>query len=281
MVNRVDTNGRLQQSKLQVEIMSILSGRVIAITGGCGDIGRAVARRLAAEDAAVILLDLLESSLGQDVAGSTGKEGTRVSYHRCDVADRADVDRVFSRIHEEHGRIDVAIANAGIYIEQAFVEIAAEAWAKTLGVNLSGCFHVGQAAAKLMVNQTPDQNGLKGKILFTGSAVQHMTWPEGTAYIVSKAAVKALARNMALELADHGIRVNVMAPGIVMAGMARRLIERDPKSGPRARAAIPIGELSTPERVADAYLFLCSPQSDYMTGSVLLVDGGMSLGKRA
>jgi NAD(P)-dependent dehydrogenase (short-subunit alcohol dehydrogenase family) len=107
-----------------------------------------------------------------------------------------------------------------------------------------------------------------------------MPWPEGTSYIVSKAGIKAMARNMAQELAGRGIRVNVLAPGIVMAGLSRQVYESDPAFGPRATSAIPLGEFGTAEQVADAFAFLCSAASNYMTGSVLLMDGGCSLVKR-
>jgi NAD(P)-dependent dehydrogenase (short-subunit alcohol dehydrogenase family) len=149
-----------------------------------------------------------------------------------------------------------------------------------LAVNLTGCFHVAQTAARIMLKQEPQRDGVRGKILFTGSWVQDMPFPEGTSYIVSKAGVKALARNMAQELASQGIRVNIVAPGIVMAGLSKYVYETNPEFGPRATAAIPLGEFGTAEQVAEAFAFLCGPQSNYMTGSVLLVDGGASLVKR-
>ena len=114
-------------------------------------------------------------------------------------------------------------------------------------------------------------------MIFTGSWVGEIPWPEITAYSVSKAAVRMLARSMARELAQFGIRVNVVAPGIVLAGMAKRQHDSDPNYARRAAAAIPLGDLGTVEQIAEATAFLCSPSSDYMTGAVLLVDGGASL----
>ena len=119
--------------------------------------------------------------------------------------------------------------------------------------------------------------GTRGKIIFTGSWVGEIPWPEISAYSVSKAGVRMLARAMARELAGRGIRVNVVAPGIVMAGMARRQYETDPDYARRASVVIPLGEFGTVEQVAKATAFLCSPDGDYATGSVLLVDGGASL----
>jgi len=252
----------------------------VLITGGCGDIGRATARRLIEEGARVAMLDICDNETGQRAAAAAGKAGSAV-FLRCDVSSRQEVESALSEIQSKWGRLDVAIANAGIVRNQPFLEITPEAWARTLDVNLTGCFHVAQLSARIMSRQNPDAHGIRGRILFTGSWVQDMPWPEGTSYIVSKAGIKAMARNMAQELADRGIRVNVVAPGIVMAGLSRQVYETDPDFGPRAIAAIPVGEFGTAEQVADAFAFLCSPRSSYMTGSVLLVDGGCSLVKRS
>jgi NAD(P)-dependent dehydrogenase (short-subunit alcohol dehydrogenase family) len=119
--------------------------------------------------------------------------------------------------------------------------------------------------------------GRAGLVLFTGSWVGEIPWPEISAYCVSKAGVRMLARSMARELAAHRIRVNVIAPGIVFAGMARRQYETDPGYARRASVVVPLGELGTAEQIAQATAFLCSPEAAYMTGSVLLVDGGASL----
>ena len=253
--------------------MGYLNGDVIAITGGCGDIGRATAARLLAEGAQVVLLDLLPQSDGEKIAKQLGSQAR---YFQADVTDRPAVERAL----HSNGRLDVVISNAGMVVNQPFLDIDLEKWEKTLAVNLTGCFLVAQTAARIMVNQEAKVDGVRGKILFTGSWVQDMPFPEGTSYIVSKAGVKALARNMAQELATKGIRVNVVAPGIVMAGLSKQVYETNPEFGPRATAAIPLGEFGTAEQVADAFSFLCGPQSNYMTGSVLLVDGGASLVKR-
>jgi NAD(P)-dependent dehydrogenase (short-subunit alcohol dehydrogenase family) len=255
--------------------MTELEGKVALITGGCGDIGRATAGRLLERGARVALLDVG----GAEKAAAVGPPD-RVLFIACDVSDRAAVGRAIDAIIAKWGRLDFAIANAAVVQNQPFLEITPEAFAQTLNVNLMGCFHVAQLAARVMNAQQPDAHGVRGKILFTGSWVQDLPWPEGTSYIVSKAGIKALARNMAQELAARGIRVNVVAPGIVMAGLSKQVYETDPAYGPRATAAIPLGEFGTADQVADAFAFMCGPASNYMTGSVLLVDGGCSLVKR-
>jgi NAD(P)-dependent dehydrogenase (short-subunit alcohol dehydrogenase family) len=121
------------------------------------------------------------------------------------------------------------------------------------------------------------ERGTAGRIIFTGSWVQDVPRPEIAAYSASKAGLRMLARSMARELAPHGILVNVLAPGIVNAGLARRQLESEPQYALRVAKVIPLGELQTAEQVARAMAFLCSPDADYMTGSVLLADGGCSL----
>ena len=257
--------------------MRFLADQVIAITGGCGDIGRATAARLSAEGASIALLDVVDESRGQSIAQALDPSAM---YFRTDVTDRVAVDRALAAIVSQHGRLDAAISNAGMVANQPFLDIELDKWEKTLLVNLTGCFHMAQSAARIMVSQQPRADGIRGKILFTGSWVQDMPFPEGTSYIVSKAGLKAMARNMAQELATKGIRVNIVAPGIVMAGLSKYVYETNPEFGPRAKSAIPLGEFGTAEQVAEAFAFLCGPQSNYMTGSVLLVDGGASLVKR-
>ena len=187
---------------------------------------------------------------------------------QADVVDREAVDAALGAIDP----LDVAIGNAGIVESAPFLEVTPEQWRAHLDVNLTGCFNVGQAAARLMV-----ERGRPGRILFTGSWVGEVPWPDIAAYCVSKAGVRMLARSMARELAEHGIRVNVVAPGIVWAGMARRQFETDPAYARRASGVVPLGEFGTPEQVAKAAAFLCSPDADYITGATLLVDGGASL----
>ena len=192
---------------------------------------------------------------------------------------------MLQEVLRRHPRIDVVIGNAAMVENGPFLDIRPDQWQAHLDLNLTGNFHVGQAAARIMVKPGTDQKpgcerGVRGKILFNGSWVQELPWPEGCCYGVAKAGLALMARAMAQELAVHGIRVNVMAPGIVMAGLSKICYETDPKFGPRATAAIPLREFGTPEQCADAFLFLASDESDYITGISLLVDGGASLPRR-
>jgi len=244
-----------------------LDGLGIAVSGAAGDIGGAMALELARRGARVTMLDRVSETEASGRIAAIAAAG-RCSYQQVDVTDRAAVDAAFAEIDP----LDVAIGNAGIVEAAPFLEVSQEQWTTHLDVNATGCFNVGQAAARLMAER---ETG--GQIIFTGSWVGEIPWPEISAYCVSKAAVRMLARSMARELAASGIRVNVVAPGIVMAGMARHQYQTDPDYARRASVVIPLGEFGTVEQVAKATAFLCSPDAEYMTGSVLLVDGGASL----
>jgi NAD(P)-dependent dehydrogenase (short-subunit alcohol dehydrogenase family) len=243
----------------------------IAITGGIGDIGLAMAIELAGRGAHVSLIDRVSAQAAEPRLAEVARAGS-CSYHAADVTDRDAVDDVMAAIDP----LDVVIGNAGIVLPAPFLEVTAHQWQQQLDVNLTGCFNVGQAAARVMVaRQHP------GKIILIGSWVGDVPWPDISAYSVTKAGIRMLAKSMARELAPYGIRVNVIAPGIVFAGMARQQYESDARYAKRASSAIPLGQLGTAEQIGKAAAFLCSRDSDYMTGSVLLVDGGASLFKLA
>ena len=246
---------------------SDLAGLGVAVTGAAGDLGGAMALELASRGAVVTMLDRVAEAEASERIAAVGAFGS-CSYRQVDVTDRAAVDAALAAVDP----LDVAIGNAGIVKAAPFLEVSQTQWQSHLDINVTGCFNVGQAAARLMA-----ERGTRGQIIFTGSWVGEIPWPEISAYSVSKAGVRMLARSMARELAANGIRVNVVAPGIVMAGMARRQYETDPEYAKRASVVIPLGEFGTAEQVAKATAFLCSPDSAYMTGSVLLVDGGASL----
>ena len=244
-----------------------LQGAGVAITGAAGDLGHAMSLELARLGARVTMIDRVSADDAAERIAAVGQAG-QCTYVQADVTDRAAIAQALQGVDP----LDVAIGNAGIVESAPILEVTAEQWQAHLDINLTGCFNVGQAAAQLMVERKRP-----GLVLFTGSWVGEIPWPDIGPYCVSKAGVRMLARSMARELAEHGIRVNVVAPGIVHAGMARRQYETDPAYARRASVVIPLGEMGTAEQVAQATAFLCSPEAAYMTGSVLLVDGGASL----
>jgi NAD(P)-dependent dehydrogenase (short-subunit alcohol dehydrogenase family) len=250
------------------EVSSNLDGRRVMVTGGAGDIGMAMAAELLAQGARVTVVDRLgEEEAAARLAGLSPPDS--LAYVRADVRDRAAVDRAVASADG----LDIGIANAGIVDSAPFLEITEGQWNEHLGINLTGYFHFVQAVARRMVAE-----GRGGLILLTGSWVGERPWPEIAAYSATKAAVQMLARSAALELAPHGIRVNVIAPGIVRAGLAKHQMETEPQYVRRMERAIPLGVPQEAAQVARVAAFLCSDAADYMTGSTILADGGCSLG---
>ena len=265
--------------KEQIQMLGQLQDKTIVITGGCGDIGKATALRLTKEGARAVLFDVdLPPAVKLELKSQF--DSGEITYVQADVTNHSALQAAFEIVVDKFKRLDVVIANAGIVRNQKFLEITLEDWQRTLDVNLGGAFLSAQIASRIMLKQEPSDRRIRGKILFTGSWVQDMPWPEGAAYITSKGGVKMLAKTMAQELASLGIRVNVLAPGIVMAGLSKKIYEVDSRFRERVGEAIPLGEMQTAESVADAFAFLCSSDSDYMTGAVLVVDGGASLVRR-
>jgi NAD(P)-dependent dehydrogenase (short-subunit alcohol dehydrogenase family) len=244
-----------------------LAGLGVVVTGGAGDIGAAIGLELVRRGATVTLIDRKSEQEAEPWIARAGHAGP-VAYREADVRDRSALERALGSVDP----LDIAIGNAGVVESAPFLEITAEQWRTHLDVNLTGCFNLGQGAARLMV-----ERGVAGRIIFTGSWVQDVPWPEIAAYSASKAGLRMLARSMARELASHRILVNVIAPGIVNAGLARHQLETEPQYARRVAKAIPLGELQTAEQVARATAFLCSQDADYVTGAVLLADGGCSL----
>ena len=240
-----------------------LRGQQALVTGAAGDLGCAMANALAARGAKVACWDI------QPEATAVSKLGKLAAgYRRVDVRDRDSVDAAIAALPA----LDIVCSNAGIVVSQPFLELSTANWQEHLDINLTGCFHVGQAAARRMV-----ADGVSGRIIFTTSWVGQIPWPEITPYSVSKAGLNMLMKQMARELAAHGIRVNAIAPGIVNAGLAGRQLREEPQYAARVGKVIPLGAPGQPEEIAEAVCYLASEATSYMTGSILTLDGGCSL----
>jgi NAD(P)-dependent dehydrogenase (short-subunit alcohol dehydrogenase family) len=242
-----------------------LANRHAAVTGGGGEIGFAIARQLGEEGATVTLLDKV-------IAPEIGSEAKKLGFRfvATDVTDPASVSKAVGSL----APIDIAVANAGVHRGARALDLSSADWLLMMAVNATGVFLFAQAAARRMVEAKAG-----GSIVVTGSWVQDVPNVDNTGYCASNAAAAMIARCMALELGEHGIRVNVVAPGIVNAGMAKRQIQVDPAFAKKAAKGIPLGALQTAEQVARAVAFLCSDEAESVTGTTLLVDGGLSLFK--
>jgi NAD(P)-dependent dehydrogenase (short-subunit alcohol dehydrogenase family) len=233
-----------------------LEGKRVVVTGGTSGIGEATSRRFLAEGARVTAL-----ALGEDEVASAPDRIPGIEAHRCDVADRAQVEAAFSRLDG----VDVLVANAGISIRKPFLEIDPADWQRVLDVNLTGVFHCAQVAARRM----HDAGG--GVILMTAST-NGLTGHEYYAdYNAAKAGVILLARTMARELAPV-VRVNAVCPGYVLTPMQEA--EYSPEMLAQVNASIPLGRHASPDEIAALFAFLASDEGAYFTGAVITVDGG-------
>jgi NAD(P)-dependent dehydrogenase (short-subunit alcohol dehydrogenase family) len=249
-----------------------LSRKTILITGGAGAIGRVVVKVLAEHGARVAVNDLLPEAEARQHLAEAGAAGPGIVYFQADATQPEAVVELLSRVEQSLGLPDVVCCHAGMVEATPIQEVPLAVFDRHLQVNLRSAFVVAQAAAQRWL-----ERDRPGHLIFTSSWVQDVPWPEITPYTTSKAGMKALARGFARELAAKKIRANIIAPGIVAVGMAKRQWDTEPEYRARAEKAIPLGYMQPPETVAHAFLFLCSDLANYMTGSVLLVDGGCSL----
>jgi rhamnulose-1-phosphate aldolase/alcohol dehydrogenase len=273
---------RMEDAKLQrLPKPKPLEGKIALVTGGAGGIGSATARRLLAEGACVVLLDLDEAALqaaGAELAKQHGKD--RVRGMRCDVTDEASVAAALAFTVREYGGLDVLVSNAGIASAAPFDETTLATWEKNLDVLATGYFLVSREAFRVMKRQ-----GRGGSIVFVGSKNALVASPGASAYCTAKAAALHLARCLALEGAEHGIRANVVNPDAVIRGSriwdgswrkeraaSNKIEESELEDFYRKRSLLKRSVL--PEDVAEAIYFFACEASAKSTGNVLNVDAG-------
>lgn len=233
-------------------------GRVVVVTGASRGIGRAIAAWFVANGDRVVAL----SSSGTEVPGASRSL-------TCDVSDSAAVDAAFTEIEGELGDASVLIANAGITIDQLALRMGDDAWSRVLDVNLSGAFYCARRALRRMIRA----HG--GRIVFVSSVGAFVGLPGQANYAASKAGLVGLARALAREVASRGVTVNVVAPGLVDTDMLGSVGEdRVAQLG----ALVPLGRVGTPDEVAGLIGYVASPEAGYVTGAVLPIDGGLSMG---
>ena len=249
-----------------------LTGKTILITGGMGAIGRVVVRVLAEHGATVAVNDIVAENEAAQILTETGVDQRKVHYFKADATQQGAVETLFHQVEAALALPEVVCCHAGMVDAYPVDQYPLDRFDALLSLNLRSAFIVAQVAAQRWL-----ERDRPGQLIFTTSWVQDVPWPEITPYNVSKAGMKALMRGFARELAAHNIRANAIAPGIVGVGMAKRQWDTDPSYRARAKKAIPLGAMQSPESVAHAFLFLCSEMANYMTGAVLLVDGGCSL----
>src|SRR5271169_762763 len=247
--------------------MGRIEGKVALVAGAGGGIGGAGAEGLAREGSAVVCADI-DAAAAEATAARIRAAGGRVIAMALDVRGRSAVDDAVAETVREFGRLDVLLDSAGVSHGGSFLDLGHGEWERVIAVNLSGMFHLGQAAARQMVRQ-----GGGGSIINVTSQLAEVARPERAAYVASKGGGRSLTHAMALELAPHGIRVNAIAPGPTLTGLTRTSYA-DAERRRATIAQIPLGRLGEPEDIVGAILFLASDEARWVTGSTVTVDGG-------
>lgn len=257
--------------------MGRLENRVCAVTGASSGIGRAIARRFAAEGAVVALLDPRETPLegGEDTLSLIRSEGGNVEHHDVDVSDWTQLDGAIGGLVERYGALHVMVNNAAINCDKPLLETSQEEWDRVMAVNLRGVFFGCKRAVQQMVTQEPVGEA-RGRIVNISSQHGMVACPGDISYGVSKAGTAYMTRQIACDYASQGIVCNAVAPGKILTGRTDAIGEaainysnsRTPMSGG------PLGRLGRPSDVANAALFLASDECTYMNGENVMVDGG-------
>jgi NAD(P)-dependent dehydrogenase (short-subunit alcohol dehydrogenase family) len=252
---------------MTVDLTQRLKDRVAVITGGASGIGLATARRFAAEGATVVIADL-DPAAGEAAASEVGGV-----FRDVNVADQARVDALFDGVFREFGRLDIAFNNAGISPPEDDVIETTElpAWQKVQDINLKSVYLSCRAALRHMV---PAE---KGSIINTASFVAVMgSATSQISYTASKGGVLAMSRELGIQYARSGIRVNALCPGPVNTPLLQELFAKDPERAARRLVHLPMGRFAEAVEIANAVLFLASDESSYVNASTFLVDGGLS-----
>jgi 3-oxoacyl-[acyl-carrier protein] reductase len=244
-----------------------LKGKVAIITGGANGIGKAATKRFLEEGAKVVVADI-QKEAGEQLAKQFRDQGHEVMFYPVNVASKDEVETMVEKVKEIYGKIDILINNAGITRDAMLVKMTEEQFNDVIDVNLKGVFHCTQAVAKVMIEQG------NGKIINTSSVSGIYGNIGQTNYAAAKAAIVGMTKTWAKELGKKGINVNAVAPGFTKTTMVEKMPE---KILNYMESITSLKRLGEPDDIANAYLFLASDESNYITGHVLHVDGGIMM----
>ncbi len=244
-----------------------LKGQKAVVTGGGRGIGRAITLALASKGAQVAILDL-DLVGAKETAALVEKGGSSAETFAVDVSSFSQVEETVNKILDLWGGLDIVVNNAGITRDALLIRMSEEDWDQVLAVNLKGAFNICRAVTRKMLKQR------SGCLINIASIIGMMGNPGQINYAAAKGGLISLTKSLAREVAARGIRVNAIAPGFIATEMTEKIPE---KIREEMVGTIPLGRMGTPQDVAGAALFLASPAGSYITGQVLVVDGGMKI----
>ena len=248
-----------------------LDGCLALVTGSDSGIGQGIARLFAEHGADIVVHYFSDRDGAEETASAVRQAGQRAVIAQADVGDETNVDRLFQVLDDVYGRIDILVNAAGQGGGGLVHEMTTDAWDRVLRTNLYGPFFCSRLAARRMIDRRQG-----GRVLNISSVHEEACTAGGAAYCVSKAGLRNLTRTQAIELAEHGITVNDIAPGMILTPMNQQAID-DTDVRRRAEAQIPLMRAGVPADVAHMALFLASEAGSYCTGSTFFVDGGWML----
>lgn len=253
-----------------------LAGQVALVTGAASGIGEGCARHLAAAGAAVLLNDVGAPERAQPILDDIAGAGGTACFFRADVADEAQVLAMYDAIRERFGTLDILVANAGLQRDAPIEQMTAAQWDLVLNVNLKGQFLCAREAIREFQRRgRRDVSRALGKVICMSSVHETIPWAHHVNYAASKGGVKLLMQSLAQEVADRGIRVNGIAPGAIATAINRPAWET-PEAEAKLLQLIPYNRVGVPDDIGRAAVWLASDASDYVCGTTLFVDGGMT-----
>ena len=261
-----------------VQALTLLKGQTALVTGANSGIGRAIAISLGRAGANVIVNYVAKPEDAEAVAEEIRRGGQRAMTAKADVADEAQVQAMFAAAIREFGTIDILVSNAGMERNAPFHEMSVAQWDAVMNVNLRGAFLCAREAVREFLRRgvAPEVSMAAGKIICMSSVHEVIPWGGHVNYAASKGGVMQLMKSMAQELAPKKIRVNSIAPGAIKTPINRSAWET-PEAQAELLKLIPEGRAGVPADIARAAVWLASDASDYVTGTTLFVDGGMTL----
>src|SRR5438445_7087761 len=246
-----------------------LQDQVALVTGGSRGIGKAIVQAFAAEGAKVAFVYRGSQQAAEALSAEVKQAGGNVLALQADVTRGAEAQAAVERVDKEWGRFDILVNNAGVIHDDLFVRLEPEGWDKVLQTNLGGTYNFCRAVAYTLMKQR------RGRIINISSVAAEHANPGQTNYAASKGAINAFTRALAVELASRNVTVNAIAPGFIETDMSEAVRN---KAGDLIKKFIPMRRIGQPDDIARVAVFLASQESGYITGQVITVDGGLSLG---